>query len=75
VDYLAFWAPGPMEIAIIAIVALLLFGRRLPEVGKNIGRGIVEFKRGLREAEEEIRKPVDEAGKNSAEPPAPPSRN
>ena len=74
-DYLAFWAPGPLEIAVIAIVALLLFGRRLPEVGKNIGRGIVEFKRGLREAEEEIRKPVDEAGKNPPEPPAPPSRN
>jgi len=75
VDYLAFWAPGPWEIAIIAIVALLLFGRRLPEVGKNIGRGIVEFKRGLREAEEEVRKPIEEAGKNPTEPPAPPSRN
>jgi len=73
VDYLALWAPGPWEIAIIAIVALLLFGRRLPEVGKNIGRGIVEFKRGLREAEEEVRKPIEEAGKNSPEPPAPPA--
>jgi sec-independent protein translocase protein TatA len=75
VDYLALWAPGPLEIVVIAIVALLLFGRRLPEVGKNLGRGIVEFKRGLREAEDEVRKPIEEAGKNPSEPPAPPSRN
>ena len=70
--YLA-WVPGPWEMAIIAIVALLLFGRRLPEVGRSIGKGIVEFKRGLREAEDEARKPVEEAGKNLAEPPAPPA--
>jgi sec-independent protein translocase protein TatA len=45
---LAFWTPGPMEMAIIGVVALLLFGKRLPEVGRSMGRGIVEFKRGLK---------------------------
>jgi sec-independent protein translocase protein TatA len=51
---LAFTWPGPFEMMLLAGLGLLIFGRRLPEVGKNIGRGIVEFKKGLREAESEI---------------------
>ncbi len=32
---------------IILAIGLLIFGRRLPEVGKNLGKTIVEFKKGL----------------------------
>jgi sec-independent protein translocase protein TatA len=39
---------------VIMAIGLLLFGKRLPEVGKNLGRGIVEFKKGLKGIEEEI---------------------
>ena len=46
--------PGPFEMMLLAGLGLLIFGKRLPEVGKNIGRGIVEFKKGLKEAETEI---------------------
>ncbi len=36
---------GPMEIAIVLIIALIVFGpKRLPELGKSLGRGIQEFK-------------------------------
>jgi sec-independent protein translocase protein TatA len=36
---------GPMEIAIVLIVALIVFGpKRLPELGKSLGKGIREFK-------------------------------
>ena len=51
---LAFFNMGPSEWVIILILALLLFGRRLPEVMRNLGRGVVEFKRGVRGLEDEI---------------------
>src|SRR5207342_3980091 len=36
---------GPMELAIVLIIALVVFGpKRLPELGKSLGRGIREFK-------------------------------
>ncbi|MAE66608.1 MAG: twin-arginine translocase TatA/TatE family subunit [Phycisphaeraceae bacterium] len=55
---------GPWEIVIVAVVALLIFGRRLPEVGKSLGKGIVEFKKGLSGIESDI----DSAGSASDEP-------
>jgi len=39
---------------VIAFVGLLLFGRRLPEVGRSLGKGIIEFKKGLQGIEEDI---------------------
>ena len=30
------------------VLAVLLFGKRLPEVGRSLGKGITEFKKGLR---------------------------
>ena len=38
---------GPMEMILIMGLGVLLFGKRLPEVGRSLGRGIVEFKKGL----------------------------
>ena len=42
--------PGGSEWIVILIIGLLLFGRRLPEVGRSIGQGIKEFKKGMKEA-------------------------
>ena len=44
---------GPENWMVIALVGLLLFGKRLPEVGRSLGKGIVEFKKGLTGVEED----------------------
>ena len=48
------FAPGPMEMIIILLIAVLLFGKRLPEVGRSLGKGLVEFKKGIRGIEDEV---------------------
>lgn len=48
----AFGFTGHWEILIIAGVVLLLFGNRLPGVMRSMGRGIVEFKKGVQGIED-----------------------
>ncbi|MCS7033505.1 MAG: twin-arginine translocase TatA/TatE family subunit [Phycisphaerae bacterium] len=45
---------GMFEMILLGGLGLLLFGKRLPEVGRSLGRSIVEFKRGLKGVEDEI---------------------
>lgn len=45
---------GPTEMAFTLIIALLLFGKRLPEVARSMGKSIQEFKKGLNEAQQDI---------------------
>ncbi len=46
--------PGGYEWLILLVLGLLIFGKRLPEVGRSLGRGIVEFKKGIKGINEEI---------------------
>lgn len=50
----AFGFPGPMEMVICGMVALLLFGGRLPKVANDIGRSVFELRKGLSDAFKEI---------------------
>ena len=51
---------GPMELLVVGIIALLVLGpKRLPEVGRSLGKGMREFKdslAGLGDDEEETKK-------------------
>lgn len=58
---LAFSMPGGFEWIVILIVALLLFGKKLPEVMRGLGGSVKEFKKGMEE------------GAPSQTPPAPPA--
>ncbi len=68
-----FGMPGGIEWIIILIVALLIFGKRLPEVMKSMGKGIVEFKKGVKGIEDDVEETVEknpeklEASNNSNE--------
>lgn len=68
---LALGMPGPVELLIILAIGLLIFGRRLPEVGRSLGKSIVEFKRGIRDIQNEIE---DEAAKPESSKAAAPPR-
>ncbi len=62
-NILAMWTPGPLELIIKLIIAVLLFGRRLPEIARGVGKSLTEFKKGVKEAKNEVTKEVDDAAK------------
>src|SRR5262245_44805858 len=45
---------SPQDILLLLVIGVLLFGRKLPEVGKYLGKGIVEFRKGLRGIDDEV---------------------
>ena len=46
--------PGPWEIMVILLLLVVVFGaKRLPEIGKGMGKGIREFKKSIREISSE----------------------
>jgi sec-independent protein translocase protein TatA len=50
---------GPAELLICGIVAVLLFGSRLPSVARSLGKSLVEFKRGMHDIETDVRETRD----------------
>jgi sec-independent protein translocase protein TatA len=68
---------GPSEILILLILGILLFGRKLPEVGRYLGKGIVEFKKGIKGLEDEYDASASVTPRQESmplEPPRPPQR-
>jgi len=57
---LAFMSFGPMQILILGVVVLLLFGNRLPQSMRSLGKSVNEFKKGIKEGEEDAEDNEDE---------------
>ena len=64
---LAFGLPGGYEFLVVAFVALLIFGNRLPSVMKSLGKSVTEFKKGVAGIEDDI----DAAATADKKPPVP----
>ncbi len=63
---LAFGLPGHGEWIILLVLGLLIFGRRMPDVARSIGRSIVEFKRGIRSVDDDIEQESSKPGERLA---------
>ena len=64
---------GTPEILLILVIALLLFGpRKLPELGKSVGRALREFKRASTDLRETLEKEVEEVQRSESRPTPPP---
>jgi sec-independent protein translocase protein TatA len=52
---------GLPEVIVILVIALLVFGpKKLPELGKNLGKSLNSFKKGLNEAGEEFKAEIND---------------
>lgn len=45
---------GGPEIILLLVLGVLLFGRKLPEIGRSFGKTVVEFKKGVKGLEDEV---------------------
>jgi sec-independent protein translocase protein TatA len=53
---------GPLELVIVLVIVLLIFGvGRLGQLGKDLGEGIREFRKGISGEEESAEKPAEKA--------------
>ena len=65
---LAFGMPGGFEMTVILVIAVLIFGRRLPDIARSVGKSITEFKKGIHEAKDDVKSSIDEADDVAKEP-------
>ena len=61
------FSPSPIQLMIVLIIALLLFGNRLPNVMRSLGKSVVEFKKGVNGIDEGVKGAMKEADSKSKE--------
>jgi sec-independent protein translocase protein TatA len=60
---------GDWELFMIALVALLLFGTKLPSMMRKLGGSLSEFKHAMDETREKVRKSIEESDEEESEKP------
>src|SRR5580698_11648394 len=64
----------PEHILLVLIVGILLFGRKLPEVGRSLGKTVTEFRKGVKGLEDEVSEPSSPRAAIEPEPVKAPQR-
>lgn len=59
---------SPWQMLILIVIVLLLFGSRLPQTMRSLGKSVNEFKKGIREGEEDAEEEEQERRKVPSEP-------
>ena len=60
-DMVLLWALGTGEIIVIALVVLLIFGgKKIPELMRGLGKGVSQFKKGVKDVDDEINSTVED---------------
>ena len=58
---------GPEKLLMMLLICLVIFrGKRIPEIGGAIGKGIREFKRGVSDIGESVNRPLDDAARTGS---------
>ena len=61
---------GPLEMTVVLVVVMLLFGNRIPGMARSLGQGIVEFRKGLKGDSDKDKKQLPgDQGAGDASPP------
>ena len=65
---------GFQEMMVLLLLGVLLFGRKLPDIGRSIGKTVVEFKKGMKGVEDELSTDTASPRAIEPEPVRPPQR-
>ena len=65
---------GGQEILLLLVLGVLLFGRKLPDIGRSLGKTMVEFKKGMKGIEDEVSESAQPRAAIEPEPAKPPQR-
>ena len=60
------FSPSPVQLLIVLVIALLLFGNRLPSVMRSLGKSVTEFKKGVNDIDDGVKGAIKEADKQAS---------